>query len=264
MHCQGENMKAAYRLIIFFLLAIALFTGMSADDSQKLNIVGSTSVQPICEELVEEYRKTHTDIDINVQGGGSGLAIRSTVSNVSDIGMSSKEVNLSGLQVHELGREGIVLVVNNQNPISDLSTVEIRDIFSGKVTDWSCGSKINVISREEGSGTLSTFKSKIMGCESIRSDAIVQNSPGSVKQAIIKDKNAIGFVALNQVDSSVKVISVDGVYPTYETVSNGSYVLQRPFLLLTNNTPSGETLEFISWTKSSEAREILKSQGIVV
>ena len=257
-------MKINCKYLILILLIALLFLAMSADNPQRLNIVGSTSVQPICEELCEEYRKTHSDIDINVQGGGSSLGIKSISSNLSDIGMSSKDVNASELLVHELGKEGIVVVVNNENSLSDLSTDEVRDIFSGNVQNWPDGSKINVIVREEGSGTLSAFKNKIMDCEDMSDDAIVQNSPGSVKQTIIEDKNAIGFIALGHLDSNVKAVSVDGVYPTQENILDGSYTLQRPFLLLTNKTPSNETSEFIKWTDSSQAHEILKSQKIIV
>lgn len=256
-------MKTDCKIVIFLLLIIGLITLMSSGNTQKLNIVGSTSVQPVCEELAEEYRKTNKNVDINIQGGGSSLSIKCISSDLADIGMSSKEINESDVVVHVLGREGIVLIVNDENPVNDLSIDQIKDIYSGEVTTWEDGSEINVIVREEGSGTLSVFKDKIMQSTPIKSDAIVQCSPGSIKQAVAEDKNAIGFIAIGQLDSSVKNISIEGISPSEENILDGSYILQRPFLLITNKTPSIETQKFINWTNSSEAKEILKSQNII-
>lgn len=256
-------MKFNFKHLIFIILFISLIMFIPTNNCQKLDIIGSTSIQPVCEELVEEYLKKHNNADINIQGGGSSLAVKSTVLNVADIGMCSKEINESSLVAHELGKEGIVIIVNRDNSVNDLSTCEIRDIFSGKETKWADGSKINVVVREEGSGTLDAFKDKIMNGTSIRKDAIVQNSAGSVKQAIIGDKNAIGFVSLTHIDCDIKNISIDGVCPSSQNILDGKYPLQRPFLLLTNKTPSRESLDFIEWTKSPQAQSILESQKIV-
>ena len=151
--------------LLLIIIGLILIMPMNSADSQ-LNIVGSTSIQPVCEELAEEYKKTHADVDINIQGGGSGLGIKCSENCLADIGMSSKEVGNDNLNVYNVGTEGIVIVVNSNNPINDLSANQIRDIFSGKITDWreisNKSGKINVISREEGSGTLDSFKNIIM------------------------------------------------------------------------------------------------------
>ena len=253
----------------FFLLAIVIgiiLTIPMNNANLQLNIVGSTSVQPVCEELVEEYKKSHEGVDINVQGGGSGLGIKCSENCLADIGMSSKEVDNDNLNVYEIGREAIVVVVNPDNPIDDLSTQKIRDIFSGKITNWNeisgNSGKINVISRESGSGTLDSFKNIIMENQEIKKDAIIQNSPGAIKQSVIEDKNAIGFVSLAHADEDIKVVRIDGVEVSEKSIRDGSYKLQRPFLLMTSKTPNNETQDFIRWVLSDESQEILKKERI--
>ncbi len=252
-------------LFIFPLLMMGLCIPMNS--SQELDIVGSSSVQPICEDLAEEYKKTHKNIDINVQGGGSSLAIKCAKNNHADIGMASMDVeNDSNLRTYELGREAIAVVINSKNPVNDLSSDEIQEIFGGNITDWSeisnKSGKINVFVREEGSGTLNTFKEVIMKNQTIKNGVIVQNSAGAIKQSVIQDENAIGFVSLSHLDSSLKNVSVDGICPSKENIVGDVYKLQRPFLLLTNSTPSAETQDFINWAVSDEASIFLKDEKI--
>ena len=238
-----------------------------ANTMPNLDIVGSSSIQPVCEQLAEEYRKNHGGIDINVQGGGSSLGIKCADNGVADIGMSSKDVNSCNLRKYELGREGIAIVTNKNNSIKDLSTNQIKDIFSGKISDWcevsNQSGKITVIVREEGSGTLDAFKSIIMKDSQIKKDAIVQNSAGSIKQAVMQDKNAISFVSLTHLDENLKNISIDGVEISKDSIKDGSYNLQRPFLLLTNESPSKDSLEFINWALSDESNEMLEREKII-
>lgn len=259
-------MRIGYKIFIF-LMMIGLFLANPLESSNSITIVGSTSVQPICEELANEYKKTHNDIDINVQGGGTGLGIKCADNCIADIGMSSKEVSEDNLNEYRIGVEGIAIVVNPDNPINDLSTNQIKNIFSGNISDWreisNYSGKINVIVREEGSGTLDAFKGSIMNTSEIKDDAIVQNSAGAVKQSVIQDKNAIGFVSLTHLDDNLKDIGIDNVKVSSKSILDGSYKLQRPFLLLTDKTPDNSTLEFIDWTLSNESSEIFQKEKII-
>lgn len=248
--------------IITIIIAVILLCSNPTADS--INIVGSTSVQPICEELVEEYKKIHPDDDINIQGGGSSLAIKCTKNNISDIGMVSCDVNHT--KTYELGRESIIIIVNPDNPVSDLTTAQLKDIFSGKICDWSQitskHGKINVIIREKGSGTLTSFEKLIMNNTDFKKDAIIQNSAGAVKQSVMQDKNAIGFVSLTHLDENIKDIKINGISASQNTIQDGSYTLQRPFTLICDKTPDNQTLKFLKWTQTKEAEEILNNQMI--
>ena len=144
-------MRINYKIFIS-LVILVLFLVNPLESGNCIDIVGSTSVQPICEELSKEYKKTHKDIDINVQGGGTGLGIKCTNSSIADIGMSSKVTAEDNLNEYQIGVEGIAIVVNPDNSINDLSIDQIKNIFSGNISDWSeisdYSGKINVIVRE--------------------------------------------------------------------------------------------------------------------
>lgn len=261
-------MKRKYQIIFILLTLVSLVAIFPMDNANsKLDIVGSTSVQPICEQLVEEYRKTNKNIDINVQGGGTSLGIKCASNSLADIGMSSKEINCKNLTEYEIGKEGIVVVVNRDNLINDLSTNQLQKIYSGEITNWdelsNYSGRINVIVREEGSGTLDAFKEIIMNKTDIKRDAIVQNSPGSVSKSVIQDKNAIGFVSFSYLDKDLKDVKINGVKASETSIKEGSYRLQRPFIFLTDETSNSEIKDFIGWVRSNESNEIFKQEKII-
>ena len=265
-------MKSRYKWVIGIIIAIIVLCLLIVPglNVQRMDIVGSTSVQPLAEELADAYMANQSNLKISVQGGGSGMGIRSTHQGITDIGMSSKELDSSdkeNITEVELGKEGIVVGVNNGNNISDLSSDQIRDIFNGNITNWEeVGGKnqeIHVITREEGSGTRDAFTSLIMDKSDIMSSAIVQSSTESVKQAVSTDPGAIGYMSFAHMSNDVKSLSVDGVQPSEETISNGDYELQRPFLFLIKGKPTGEVNKFLEWVKSPEGTKIIEENKII-
>lgn len=260
---------AIIAIIIFVVAGLAVLSGVGS--SEKIDIVGSTSVQPVVEKLVETYKETHPNANINVQGGGSSVGIKSVHDGIADIGTSSRELKdneKKGLSEYNIGQDGIVIAVNNKNAISDLTEEQLKDIFSGKITNWKevggSDGKINVITREDGSGTLDAFESIVMGKDTkIKSDAVVQSSTEAVKQSVKQDENAIGFVSFAHMSNDVKALEVNGVSPSAETIADESYKLQRPFLFLVKGTPSGELKEFIDWVNSEEGQKVIADEKIV-
>jgi len=265
-------MKSIYKgIIIFIIFAILAYLMINPGASyERIDLVGSTSMQPLAEKLSEGFSESHEDIRIYVQGGGSGMGIRSTEQGLADIGMSSKELSdaeKENITEVIIGKEGIVVAVSNQNNISDLSIEQIRDIFNGKITNWKelggNDMEIHVVTREEGSGTRSAFESIVMDGTKIKNSAIVQSSTESVKQSVASDPGAIGFVSFAHMSDDVKAISVDGVVPTVDTITNGEYSLQRPFLFLVKGEPTGAVKEFIDWVKSPSGAKIIKEDKII-
>lgn len=265
-------MNSKYVLLIIIVLIIigAYLVFTPGKHYETVQIAGSTSVQPVVEKLADQYQKTHPNVRINVQGGGSGLGIRTTEQNIVSIGMSSKSLSSGekdGLNEYIIGKDGIVIAINTANPINNLTTDEIRDLFSGNISNWNqiggSDTDVHVIVREAGSGTLQSFQDMIMGKTKIKKDAIVQSSTESVKQAVKQDPGAIGFISLANVDGSVKAVSVDGVTPSEQTVANGSYKLQRPFELLIKGNPTGTVKDFLDWVLSPEGQSIVQSQKVV-
>lgn len=263
------------KVIIGIVVAIVVIAGAvlalgGGGQQEKIDIVGSTSVQPVAEKLAEEYMKKNPNVKINVQGGGSGMGIRTTQQGIVDIGTTSKALKAderNGLREYVIGKDGIIIAVNLQNPVSDLSMDQLRDIFSGKVKNWKevggPDAEIHVIVREEGSGTRSSFNSLVMKNEKIKPDSIVLSSTESVKQAIRQDPYAIGFVSMAHMSSDVKALEINGVTPSETTIADGSYPLIVPFVFITKGEPKGVVKDFIKWVFSPEGQAIVRSQKVV-
>ncbi len=258
--------------IVFYLfislLILTLLAGCNRSSASVI-IAGSTSVQPFAEVLAEEYMILYPGINIDIQGGGSAAGIMAVKSNTADIGMSSRALqgDETSLWSVEIARDGLAIVINPKNPLNNLTLEQLRDIYSGKIRNWSLlggpTSEIHVFTREEGSGTRSSFESLVMKKTEIMARAMVQDSNGAVRQLVADDQYAIGFISLGLVDKTVKAVQLNGVMPTREHVINGSYGLSRPFLFLSLKEPTGLVKGFIDFTLSEKGRQILSAQGLI-
>lgn len=236
---------------------------------RSITVAGSTSVQPFAEILAEDYFKK-TGVNVNVQGGGSSAGAQAALTKVADIGTLSRDLTsdeAAALTQFVIAHDAIAIVVNPANPVSALTSDQVRGIFDGQITDWSQlggpKGKITVISREEGSGTRSAFDELLMGKAELTPRALVQDSNGSVKQTVVQDPRAIAYISLGIVDSSVRAVTVDGVMPSVETVTKKEYGLVRPFLFTTNGAPEGSLKNFIDYVLGPEGQKILSDEGLV-
>ncbi|NYB53125.1 MAG: phosphate ABC transporter substrate-binding protein [Methanobacteriaceae archaeon] len=264
------DLKYGIGLLVILIIFIAVYTVSSGSNYERIEIAGSTSVQPLAEKLADKYMEEHPHVRVDVMGGGSGLGIRSVSQDIIAIGTSSKELKSSeknGLIDYTIGKEGIVLAVNLNNPVNDLTKSQLKEIFAGNITNWKevggPDAKINLVIREDGSGTRKAFEDIVMNKTKVKSDAIVQTSTESIKLAVKQDPYAIGYISLAHMTPDVKALKIDGVSPTMETVKEGSYKLQRPFLFITKGEPKGAVKEFINWCLGPEGQEIVKEENIV-
>lgn len=266
-------MRMRYRLtiIITLIIIIGAYINLTSESQyDRIEIAGSTSVQPVVDKLAQAYMEKHPSVKINVQGGGSGLGIRSVSQEIIDIGTSSKELSTQeseGVNVYIIAKDGVVVVVSPENPVEDLSKSQISDIYTGKITNWKDvggnDGEINVITREDGSGTRSVFQNIILGKDKMRSDAVVLISTESVAQAVKGDPNAVGYMSITGFKGDMKALMVDGVYPTEETISDGSYTIQNPFLFITKGTKDDLVLDFINFCLSPEGQNIVRTEKVV-
>jgi len=268
------DMKYIIGLIVIIVVIVGAYLAFAGGGQQeKITIAGSTSVQPVAEKLAQAYMQKHPNVKITVQGGGSAVGLKSVQDGTADIGTYSSKINSNdsaGITQYEIAKDGIVVVVNNANSVSDLTTNQTKEIFGGNITNWNSvgGSSgtINVITREEGSGTRDAFISLVMGGKNgtaILKTAIVQSSTEAVKQSVKGDPNAIGYISLADLSGDVKAVKINGVTPSEQTVSDGTYKIQRPFLFLTKGPAKGATLDFINWVLSPEGQAIVKQAGAV-
>jgi phosphate transport system substrate-binding protein len=258
-----------YISIVILIITISLLTACGKTIGSGMIVAGSTSVQPYAEVLAEQFMTMSPESPIDIQGGGSSAGITAAQTQSADIGMSSRSLHEDerDLWQVDIAIDGLVLIVNPKNSIENLSLDQIRDIYAGTITNWSqlggSSSKINLIAREEGSGTRSAFTELVMGKVEITPKAIVQDSNGSVMQLVAGDPNAIGFISLGLVNEKVKALDLDGVKATAENIMNKTYTLSRPFLFVCKEEPTGLTKSFIDFVLSSEGQKILKDEGLI-
>lgn len=249
----------------------------SANLSGRIMIAGSTSVQPLADELAKYFMQQYPKVSIEVQGGGSSVGIKSAIQGIVDIGTSSRELtedeakqlSSKGWQEIKIAEDGIAVIVHKSNPVSNLTIDQIRDIFSGKIKNWKevggKDAKIVVVTREEGSGTRGAFEEIVMGKSAkITDSAIVQPSTGAVKTTVSQDENAIGYISIGVLDSTVKGVKVEGVEPTEKNVKLGKYKIKRPFLFLVSKNPTKVTKAFVDFVLSDEGQAIVAKNYISV
>ncbi|MBI4650657.1 phosphate ABC transporter substrate-binding protein [Candidatus Desantisbacteria bacterium] len=260
--------KKIYICIFLLLLPVVLFSGCGKK-SENITLAGSTAFQPFAEKLAEEYMKKNAGVSINVQGGGSSMGIQSAISGVANIGMADMVAlppEANTLKQYVVARDGIVIIIHPSNTISNLTTQQAQKIFSGEITNWQEvggeNKKITIISREEGSGTRTSFHALLLQDIKLTSNALIQESNGTVRENVSSDPGAIGYISHGMVNEKVKVISLDGIEPTTENTRTGAYRLIRPIYLLTKSEPMGLAKSFIDYILSSDGQGIIESSGL--
>jgi len=272
------DMKYIIGIIVALIVIVGAYlvlAGSGSGQEETITIVGSTSVQPVAEQLATEYMKSHPNVKVTVQGGGSSVGIKSAQDGTANIGTSSKNLKANeseGLTQWQIGLDGIAIVVNNENNLTGLTMDQVKGIFTGEITNWKevggPDAEINVVIREEGSGTRDAVQEIVLGKDSsgnkvaFVSDAIVQSSTEAVQQAVAQDPNAIGFISFASV-SDTKALQIDGVTPSEDTVLDGTYKIQRPFLFLVKGDLTGAVKEFVDWVNGSDGQAIIKSEKVV-
>ena len=216
----------------------------------------------------------NTGIRIDVQGGGSSVGVKAAGQGTSDIGMASREIKESELaefpklNVVVIARDGIAIVANADVTVSDLTVEQVRDIFSGKITNWKDlggeDQNIIVVSREEGSGTRGAFEELVMGKDAlITASAILQPSNGSIRTTVSTTPYSIGYMSFGYLDDTIKAISIGGIAPTEPNAADGSYPIVRPLNMLTNGEPTGAVKAFLDFILSDAGQKLVVEDGYI-
>lgn len=236
---------------------------------ESVTVAGSTAFQPFAEKLAEQYMADHADASITVQGGGSAVGVQSALSGAAQIGMAdlvSLPPEAKALTAVAVARDGIALVVNPRNPVSDLTTDQVRGIFNGQITSWKdLGGEdhaITVVSREAGSGTRSSFEDILTGVK-LTKEAIVQDSNGTIRETVANDASAIGYLSHGLISGKVKAVTVDGNPCTTEAIMARKYALVRPIYLLTKGAPAGAAKGFIDYILSQAGQDLIRKDGLI-
>jgi len=233
---------------------------------------GSTSMEKVIGALSEQFMNDNSDVTVTYDPTGSGTGIQAVTDGTCDIGLSSRALKddetASGLVATTIALDGIAIIVNTDSGVTNLTMAQLSKIFTGEITNWSevggTDGTIVCIGREAGSGTRDGFES----ITDTKDKCVLSQeltSTGAVIQAVAGNPTAIGYASLAAVDSTVKVLSIDGVTPTEETVKDGTYTVQRPFNVVTKEgTELSEAAQaFFDYVTSSDANDLISAAGAV-
>lgn len=266
-------------LMLSILAVLSACTSNNDNDTQvsdgsgaTVSISGSTSVGPLAEKLAAKYtEEDNTNIEINQIGSSAGIT--NAISGVSEIGMSSRDLKeeekANGLNEVVIAYDGIVVVTHPSNKVKDLTMEQIKQIFTGEVTNWNelggNDMEIVVVSREDGSGSRDAFQEIVdySSGELVRS-AIIASGNGNIKTTVANNKHAVGFISFEYIDESISTIDVNGVEANAENVLQGKYSLSRPFLFVYKEgqlTDAGQ--RFIDFILSEDGQLIAAEAGAI-
>lgn len=279
----------SYVITLLLVTSLALFgagcVGNDATDSgsdeemQSIQIKGSDTVLPLAQAEAEVFMMENTDSTVSIIGGGSGVGIAALIDGEVDIAMASramKESEIENAQAngvdplqHTIAWDGISVVVNPENPVSDLTYEQLEAIYVGDISNWNeVGGEdreIVVLSRDSSSGTYEYFKDEVMEGNEYRADALINPSTGAIIQTVSQNPNAIGYVGVAYLDETVKALAVDkgegAEDPTSENILSGAYPLARPLYFYTDGEPAGLALEFIEFISSETGEETIFEVG---
>jgi phosphate transport system substrate-binding protein len=263
-------MKKIISLLTVAMLLVCALTGCGGN-KEAVATDGSTSMNKVIVALGEAF-EADTGITVTYNATGSGAGIQAVQEGRCDIGLSSRDLKdeekANGLEGTILAYDGIAIIVNPNNPVSDLDIETIAKIYTGEIKNWKevggNDAEIVLIGREAGSGTRDGFES-ITDTEDQCQYRQELTSTGDVITTVASNPGAIGYASLASVKDTVKALTVGGVAPSEETIKDGSYVVQRPFVLVTRKdaklTESAQ--KFFDYITSEAANEIISSAGVV-
>ena len=246
----------------------------SSDLSGAISLAGSTSMEKLCEALSESFMEKYPNISVTVEYIGSGAGLESLAAGSVDIGNASRhlkeEETSAGAVENVVAIDGIAVITDKDNEVTDVSAEDLAKIYKGEITNWSeLGGQdkaIVVIGREAGSGTRDAFE-ELLDVADACQYAQELDSTGGVLAKVAATPGAIGYVSLDVVDDTIQTVSLDGVAPTEENILAGDYLLSRPFVMATNGEISEQNELVQTWfdyVNSEDGKNVISSVGLII
>lgn len=265
-------MKKGLAIKIVSLVGLALMSGVTTpvmaassanqtSSPNKIVAVGSTALQPLVEDAAKGFQKSHSNVDITVQGGGSGTGLSQvdqgavTIGNSDIFAESSKGINAKKLTDHQVAVVGMAPVVNKTAGVKNVTMKQLRDIFTGKITNWKkvggSDQPIVVVNRAEGSGTRATFEASVLkGAKAVKAQE--QDTNGTVQQIVKSTPGAVSYLAFSYFEKGITPLSIDKVKPTAKNVTTNNWKIWSYEHMYTQKKYSDNTKEFIKYIKSDK------------
>lgn len=262
------------------VMVLGLCGGSYADElsgfeslNGQMSIAGGTAHLPVMQDAARKIMTRNPQIVITVAGGGSGVGVQKVGEGLVDIGNSGRPVSkkelakYSDLVAFPFAVDGVAVVIHPKNPLANLTSTQIQEIFAGKITNWQqlggSDGTINIYSRDEASGTRAVFWKKCLAKGLVADHANIVPSNGAMKVAISRDTNAIGYVSIGHIDGSVKAPLFNGVAASQENAVNGSYVVVRKLYMNTKGQPSPLVQAFITYVLGDESATSIERHGYI-
>jgi len=270
-------MEVHMKKMIVGMMAAALAMGVVAH-AETLQIDGSTTVGPIADAFAEYFKSIQPDLAITVKKTGSGDGAAALIDGRCDIATMSRFMKTEEFQkavgnnvlpvAHVVAMDGVCVVVHPSNPVKALTSAQVRDIYTGKISNWSqvggSNTPIVVISRDTSSGTYETFESLVMKKQPMAAGVEYVNANPQAQSRVRTTAGAIAYVGLGFLEG-VKVLPIDGIMPTRQTVGNGTYPVARPLFLFTNGYPKLGSVahRFVTFYLTEKGQELIEAKGFV-
>ena len=275
------------RTLMAAIVALGVAHGAAAAEDGKLVLDGSTTVGPIAKAFAEYYMAKNAGVNVTVNESGSGNGAKSLINSVCDVANMSrfmKDTEFSAAVekgvmpvAHVVAMDGLPILVHPSNPVKQLTVEQVRDIYSGKISNWkSVGGpdkEIVVVTRDTNSGTYETFHKLVMTHvvngekvkEKIKDGAEYVGSNGGIRARVQTTPAAVGYAGLGFVDKTVKALEINGIYPSPQTVTSGRYPVARPLFMFTNGYPKlgSHVYRFVTLHLSEKGQEIVEDIGFV-
>lgn len=268
------------RKLVTAFIALVVLSAATTAMAAPIVMDGSTTVLPFGQAAVEQFMKENAGVKFSVSGTGTGNGFKSLADGSAQIANASRFIKDSEIKScmdknvypvpFAVALDCIVPIVHKDNPVKGLSHAQLKDIYSGKVTNWKevggADAPIVVVGRDTSSGTYGTWQEMIMDKGEktrVTPKAQVASSSGAMLSSVSKNKNAIGYEGMGYVNKTVKGLQVDGVSATAATARSGKYPLSRYLYMFTNGWPKGEVLDFIMYMQNDAGQKIVNGTGFV-
>lgn len=269
-------MKSSRVLVSILCLISAVMLGHHAfAEANRLTLTGSSTVAPLVNEIAKRFEKNNPGVRVDVQSGGSGRGLADARSGIADIGMVSRAMKAdeSDLLSYSIALDGIGLIVHKKNAIASLTDQQIRDIFTGRISNWKeVGGedrRITVVNKAEGRSTLELFLAHFkLKNSDIKAHIVIGENQQGIK-TVAGNSGAIGYVSIGAAEfeekngATVRLLSMTGISASVENLKTGRFPLSRPLNLVTKGKPTGLAERFIKFSQSKEVEDIINAQFFV-
>ena len=266
----------SFLVILFFLAACGQSQSTPPTPTEdtltgKLTFAGSTTMQPLVARLGDEFRSVHPHVTLDIAAGGSAVGIKAIHDGTTDIGMTSRALTTDeaqGINQYQVAIDVLALVVHPANPVKNLSLAQLQDIYMGRIINWkNLGGPDLVIvpvQRETSSGSRGAFDELVLQNKTATADKLITTATAGDEAAnVANNPGAIGYIGFGNMDSTIKVITINGILPTQATALDHSYPLTRPLIFMSGPLSQPLAQTFIDYALSAQGQKSVQDLGWV-